>query len=146
MAIHRELQRRCSLQVGISSIEYSQLVAPLRLVVDCEMKCHMFVVCLEVQHCSKWFNIVQSGLFGFAVAIEDGAYKHWQDGVDEPDERDGKGYAGSIGAEDTEDDKRPSATDGDVSRRYGWENSNNHIIEWYCNKVLHNGHLYPTQV
>ena len=95
----------------------------------------MFVVCLEVQK-----------LFGFAVAVEDGAYEHWQDGVDEPDECDGKGYAGRVRAEDTENDERPSATDGDVSRRYGWEDCHDHIVEWDGNHVLHKGHIHAAEM
>ena len=49
MTVHRESHRRCGSDVRIHSVENSKLLSPLRLVVDCEMKCHMFVVCLEVQ-------------------------------------------------------------------------------------------------
>ena len=135
MALEVELQRRRSLNVSIRSIENSDVLSPLRLVVDCEMKCHMFVVCLEVQT-----------LFGFAVAVEDGAYEHWQDGVDEPDEQDGKGDAGCILTENAKDKQRPTTTDGDVSRRYGWEDCHHHVVEWDGNHVLHEGHVHATEV
>lgn len=85
-------------------------------------------------------------LFRFAVAVEDGAYEHWQDGVDEPDECDGKGYAGCIRAKDTENNERPSATDGNVSRRYGWEDCHYHIVEWDGDHVLHKGHVHAAEV
>ena len=85
-------------------------------------------------------------LFGFAVAVEDGAYEHWQDGVDEPDECDGKGNAGCVRAEDTENDERPSATDGDISRGYGWEDSHHHVVEWDGNHVLHEGHVHAAEM
>ena len=49
VAVHRESHRRCGSDVRICSVENSKLLSPLRLVVDCKMKCHMFVVCLEVQ-------------------------------------------------------------------------------------------------
>ena len=95
----------------------------------------MFVVCLEVQK-----------LFGFAVAVEDGTDKHWQDGVDEPDECDSKGYAGCVGAKHTEDDERPSATDGNISHRYGWEDCHHHVVEWDGDHVLYEGHVHAAEV
>ena len=85
-------------------------------------------------------------LLGFAVAVEDGTDEHWQDGVDEPDECDGKGYAGCVGAEDTENDERPSTTDGDISRRYGWEDCHHHVVEWDGDHVLHKGHVHAAEV
>ena len=35
-------------------------------------------------------------LLGFAIAIEDGADEHWQDGVDEPYQQYRQGYASRI--------------------------------------------------
>ena len=49
VAVHRESHRRCGSNVRISSVENSKLLSPLRWVVDCEMKGHMYFVCLEVQ-------------------------------------------------------------------------------------------------
>ena len=43
VAVHRESHRRCGSDVRIRSIENSKLLSPLRLVVDCEMKCHMCI-------------------------------------------------------------------------------------------------------
>ena len=85
-------------------------------------------------------------LFSFAVAIKDGAYEHWQDGVDEPDECDCQSYAGCIRAKDTKNNKRPSATDGNVSRRYGWEDCHHHVVEWDGNHVLHKGHIHAAEM
>ena len=133
MTVHRESHRRCGSDVRIRSIENSELLSPLRLVVDCEMKCHIYLQ----------FSYL---LFGFAVAVEDRAYEHGQDGVDEPDECDGKGYAGCVGAEDTEDDERPSATDGNISCRYGWEDCHHHVVEWDGDHVLHEGHVHAAEV
>ena len=95
----------------------------------------MFVVCLEVQT-----------LFGFAVAVEDGTYEHGQDGVDKPDERDSKGYAGCVLTKDTKNDERPGATDGNVSRGYGWEDSHHHIVEWDGNHILYRSHVHAAEV
>ena len=86
------------------------------------------------------------GLARSSTTIKDGAYEHRQDGVDEPDECDGKGNAGCVRAEDTEDDERPSATDGDISHRYGWEDCHHHIIEWDGNHVLHEGHVHAAEM
>ena len=44
------------------------------------------------------------------------------------------------------DDKRPSATDGNVSRRYGWEDGHHHIVEWDGDHVLHEGHVHAAEV
>ena len=44
VAVHRESHRRCGSDVRIRSIENSKLLSPLRLVVDCEMKCHIVVL------------------------------------------------------------------------------------------------------
>ena len=44
VAVHRESHRRCGSDVRIRSIENSELLPPLRLVVDCEMKCHIVVL------------------------------------------------------------------------------------------------------
>ena len=44
VAVHRESHRGCGSDVRIRSIENSKLLSPLRLVVDCEMKGHMFVL------------------------------------------------------------------------------------------------------
>ena len=44
VAVHRESHRRCGSDVRIRSVENSKLLSPLRLVVDCEMKCHIVVV------------------------------------------------------------------------------------------------------
>ena len=44
VAVHRESHRRCGSDVRIRSVENSELLSPLRLVVDCEMKSHI-VVC-----------------------------------------------------------------------------------------------------
>ena len=86
------------------------------------------------------------GLARSSTTIKDGTNEHWQDGVDEPDECDGKSYAGCVRAEDTEDNERPSATDGDISRRYGWEDCHYHIVEWDGNHVLHEGHVHAAEV
>ena len=91
-----------------------------------------------------WCGVVW--LFGFAVAVEDGTYEHGQDGVDEPDECNGKGYAGCVLTKDTEDDKRPTATDGDVSRRYGWEDCHDHVVEWNGNHILHRSHVHAAEM
>ena len=44
VAVHRESHRRCGSDVRIRSVENSKLLSPLRLVVDCEMKCHIVVL------------------------------------------------------------------------------------------------------
>ena len=44
VAVHRESHRRCGSDVRICSVENSKLLSPLRLVVDCEMKCHIVVL------------------------------------------------------------------------------------------------------
>ena len=44
VAVHRESHRRCGSDVRIRSVKNSELLSPLRLVVDCEMKSHI-VVC-----------------------------------------------------------------------------------------------------
>ena len=94
----------------------------------------------------KFSSLEVQKLFGFAVAVEDGTNKHGQDGVDEPDECDGKGYAGCIRTEDTKNNERPSATDGDVSRRYGWEDGHHHVVEWDGDHVLHEGHVHAAEM
>ena len=44
VAVHRERHRRCGCDVRIRSVENSELLSPLRLIVDCEMKCHIVVL------------------------------------------------------------------------------------------------------
>ena len=56
MTVHRESHRRCGSDVRIHSVENSKLLSPLRLVVDCEMKCHMCVLSFKSFRSSKSFK------------------------------------------------------------------------------------------
>ena len=47
---------------------------------------------------------------------------------------------------DTKNDERPGATDGNVSHRYGWEDSHHHIVEWDGDHVLHESHVHAAEM